>query len=316
MPVEVERRRILLAARPPEAKELHTLFADPCLDRWDILDADSFERARFLLQHNPCDILLVDESLYHSAGRAGLAWLARRQDPQTVFLTGMDPDTIALAYELGVSLCVPRRMSLDNPRVLAAALQRAVAITDLQMGQRRTADRLLTCRRQVDRLVNLLWRTIPMDSDHQWFSHRHVLERLQEEVARSGRHGTTFTVALGEMEFDAAEKPEALEPTDWMSSAVANAKRRCDVAGHYGMRGFMLLMMQTPPAGGMTCCRRLQTRLQEMAMRQMGASGPVRACFGLSSFTPENATTGSLLSRAEKHLEAAKAGVSDGIVAG
>src|SRR5439155_14718596 len=64
MPVDVERRRVLMAARQSEAAELHDLFAQTALKTWDVLEADSFERARFLLQYNPCDVLLVDESLY------------------------------------------------------------------------------------------------------------------------------------------------------------------------------------------------------------------------------------------------------------
>jgi hypothetical protein len=36
------------------------LFTHAALDRWEVVEADSVERARFVLQHSPCDILLAD----------------------------------------------------------------------------------------------------------------------------------------------------------------------------------------------------------------------------------------------------------------
>ena len=223
MPVTVERRRILLAAKRPQAEELRNLFCETPLQRWELLEADSFERARFLLQHNPCDVLLVDDGLCNGTGAAGLAWITRQLEPPTVFLTSMEPCSVAQAYEHGVSVCVPRKLSLSHPQVLAAALKRTVQIAELQLANRRTSERLFKCRRQIDRLVNLLWRSIPMDSEHQWFTHRHVLERLQEEVARCSRHGDMFTVAVGEVENEPTEAPQAEDLGEWTSAVVSRA---------------------------------------------------------------------------------------------
>jgi GGDEF domain-containing protein len=311
MSVLDERRRVLLAARPTETAGLRALFEQPPLDRWEMLDADSVERARFLMQHDPCDILLVDEGLYHTAGPEGLAWLARQREAPTLFLTGMEADTLADAYEQGVSLCLPRRASLTHPRLLAAALARTAQIGESSRVQRRLRDGLTQCRRRVDRLVHLLWRTVPMDPGQQWLSQRHILERLQEEVARSSRHGTVFTVAVGDVQAEAATTGPEDQAVEWATSTLARAKRRCDVAGHYGLRGFLLLMVQTPGSGGVAGCRRLQHYLRDAA-RQAG--GPARVSFGLSSFSEDNATSQGLLSRAEKHLEAARAGQDSGVV--
>lgn len=318
MPAPVERRRVLLAARPAETAEMQTLFAHDAMTAWEPFEADSLERARFLLQHNPFEILVIDESLFHQTGPAEFAWLTQRRETPTIFLTAMEHDTLTRAYEQGVSLCLPRRMTLNHPPMLAAALKRAAQIVELQRCHRRTKEGLLQCRRHVDRLVNLLWRTAPLNPQSHWFTHRHILERLQEEVSRSGRHGTVFTVALGEMQHIAEEKGESEPPdlNEWMTERVARAKRRCDIAGHYGLQGFLLLMVQTPRDGGVICCRRLQQYLHEVASPAEGPRGPIRACFGLSTFGQDAATSQSLLSRAEQHLELAKGGEGEGVVAG
>jgi PleD family two-component response regulator len=312
MRVDVDRRRVLLAARPSEAGELLSLFLQAPLQNWDVLEADSFERSRFLLQHNPCDAVVVDEGLYYESGPIGLAWLARQREAPTVFLTGQDADTLIEAYSNGVDLCLPRQMILEQPAALQAALQRVNQIGELTRSQQRTRESLHICRRQVDRLVNLLWRTAPMDLERQWLTQRHILERLQEEVARSGRHGSTFSLAIGEVQGDAAI--DKCELAEWTAGALTRAKRRCDVAGHYGLQGFLLLMVQTPKSGGLVCCQRLQRCIEDVS-QAAGPRGPVRAYFGLSSFTADNSTPQSLLSRAEMHLEAAKTGASGGIVA-
>jgi diguanylate cyclase (GGDEF)-like protein len=315
MVLDMERKRVLLAARPAETPSILALFGRPPLENWEVLDADSLERAHFIMQHTACDALLVDESVRHMATTNDLEWLAKHQEMPTLLLGGLEPVSMAEAFESGVTMCLPRVATLAHPPLMAAALNRAAALAQAHRANRRTREGFLQCRRQVDRLVNLLWRTIPMDSQRQWFSQRHILERLQEEVARAGRHGTTFTVALGEMHAATESQQEPEELADWTSDVLCRTKRRCDVAGSYGLKGFMLLMVQTPASGGVACCRRLQSQIMDASPAPKQPTGPVRACFGLSSFRPENTTLQSLLSRAEKHLEAARMGASDGVVA-
>ncbi len=248
MSSEVENRRALLAARPSEMQALRSVFGLASLEGWELAEADSLQRARFLLLHDTCDVLVIDESLCPSADPIALAWLGPRRDVPAIFLTAMEPDTVARALNAGASMCLPRQATLDNPHLLAAALNRAVQIGEVHHHLRRSADRLHQCRRQVDRLVHLVWRNVPMDPDRQWLSHRHVLERMQEEVSRCGRHGQTFTLAVGEVDQEQAGVQGPEELAEWTTMEVARTKRRCDVAGHYGLRGFMLLMVQTPKA--------------------------------------------------------------------
>jgi GGDEF domain-containing protein len=313
MPTDLERRRVLVAARAADEETLSPLFASSALAGWEPVEADSFHRARFTLQHTACDVLLIDEGLYGAEGPEGLAWVARQKEAPMVFLAGGGAEVCALAYERGASICVPRRAALDHPPLLAAALKRAAQEGERVRSHRRTRESLHQSRRQMDRLVGLLWRSVPIDPQTQWCSQRHVLERLQEEVARSGRHGTSLTVAVGEVQAG-AEEPAA-DAGQWVAERLNRVKRRCDVVGQYGLQGFLLLMVQTLPDGAVACCRRLQRALEQPALPPVGPRGPVRACFGVAGYSAEAATPQALLRAAEEHLEAAKAAAAERVIA-
>ena len=51
----------------------------------------------------------------------------------------------------------------------------------------------------MERLVNRLWETVPSETGPSWFTQRHMLERLDEEVQRVKRHGGPLSVVLGEV---------------------------------------------------------------------------------------------------------------------
>src|SRR5262249_18230337 len=155
MPVEV-KRRVVLAARPSEVPQFAATFAHASMQGWQSLVADSLERCRSLVQHQLCDVLMVDECMYQRAGPSGLSWLARQREFPAVLLTGMEPEVLAVAYGEGLSVCLPRRQTLEHPPLLAAALDRAAHLQENWHTHRRTKEGLHQCRRQVDRLVSLL----------------------------------------------------------------------------------------------------------------------------------------------------------------
>ncbi len=279
-----ENRRVLIVAVEARQLALRELFAAGWLPGWEPVPADGFEQARFLLQHDAADVVLVDESLFLVDERDGLAWLGGRQEAPVVLLADLSAAAAAAALQSGVSHWLPRRSVLECPALLAAVLDQAARLVASRRAARRAADALREARRQVDRLVGRLWASAPLDGRTGWFTQRHMLERLHEEVARTARHGTPFTVVLGEVR---AGPGQAVAPGDesplatWSAERINRARRRCDVVGHYGPHGFMLLLPGTREFGAASFCRRLRAALLE--------AGPlgVHAAFGTAACAAE-----------------------------
>jgi GGDEF domain-containing protein len=301
---DLEQRRVLLTAEAAAGPSLLDLFGKGPLQGWQALAADSFEQARFTLRHRFCDVLAVDETLYDAKNAEGFAWLTRHHQVPMLLLSRMEPGMAAYAMEHGATQWLPYDLAVQHPALLAGALNQVAQINDLRRRIDQVKAKLNDSRRQVDRMVGVLWRSLPTDSERRWFTHRHMLERLHEEVNRTRRYGNPLTVVLGEV----PELPAG--PSDfaggWLAEQVMKSKRSCDVAGQYGPHGFMLLLVHTPETGGAVYCRRLQKVLgQQTPAGGSGVSG-LRAYFGLAGDTAAESTSERLLSQAEQNLEAAK----------
>jgi diguanylate cyclase (GGDEF)-like protein len=297
MSADLACRRVLVVVDPSPQLPLTGLFAAPALTGWEPVPADDFAAARFVLQHHPCDLLLVDETVYQREGTEAFHWLAGRHGLPAIVLS--DTESAIRTHEQATVIWLPRALAVARPDLLAGTLVQAARLGDLERGQRRLNEALGQSRRQVDRLVGLLWRTLPQDADCRWLSQRHVLERLREEVSRAQRYGNPLTVALGELQMEG----DATASLDWAAEQIQRGKRCCDVAGQYGPNGFLLLLVNTPAEGAHVCCRRLQ---QAVTAAPQGPHGRLRVHFGLATASSEP-TSQNLLRRAEEQLEVAKA---------
>jgi diguanylate cyclase (GGDEF)-like protein len=311
MGIENERRRVLIAAGSQAIEAIRAVFTGDLHDQWEAVEADSFSRARFLLQHDPCDLLLVNDDLYHREGSQGLAWLAYQRETPVVFLAGASAVHFQKAYELGANVCLPRHMALEHPLLLATVMEQAVKAGQAQQEFRKTKERLASSRHHVDRLVNMIWRTTSRQTDVQWFSQRYMMERLGDELARVERHQVPLTLAIGEIK--PAEQVEEPVP-DLTMQLIARSKRRCDVAGQYGLEQFMLLMVHTPIEGGLQCCRRLQKSIEQPAEPLPGPHAGLHAYFGVSGTATGKMSSVALLRAAEQNLEAARANAAEHVV--
>ncbi|MBI1915755.1 MAG: diguanylate cyclase [Planctomycetes bacterium] len=313
----LETRRVAVVARGEQATALHDLFRSAPLRAWEVFLADSCEHAHFLVQMDACDALLADQSILDS-DRTSLGWLTTCSEVPILFVSEAEPDVIATALRQGARQWLPRPMTLAHPAVLAAALQHAVLDRATVQRTRRTDAQLRDCRSQVTRLVNLLWDTIPAEGRPGWFSQRYMLERLQEEVCRSERHGNLLSVVLGEVWIGqedgalAGRRPLCGEEgmpgqlSRWTAERINWSKRRCDVAGQYGPHGFMLLLPHTPPEGAVHFCRRLQRLLEDIPPSEV-SSPRLEACFGIAGYSSESSSPKRLLRQAEEQLEQARA---------
>jgi GGDEF domain-containing protein len=317
MATHFERRRLVLAAANDERRELRRVLDTPFFTNWEVLEAESFERARFILQMDSCDVLVLDASLYRAEDAAGLTWLAVQQRAPVLYLAPAIPESVISALSHGAWQWLPREVGVAHPQVFAATLQQIAQVGELQRRARAAGDALDDCKRQVSRLVALLWDVSPSEGRRPWLPQRQILERLEESVARSNRHGEPFTMALGEVKSSAGTR---LDPEDserlanWTSTQVGQAKRRCDVAGQYGMNGFMWLLPHTTDQHAVLACRRLQSLLEQPQRTGSGILAPVQASFGLVSYSSAVPTAKGLLSRAEERLEWAKSGSGDRVV--
>lgn len=311
MVVHNDRRRMLLVSDDQDRWALRAILEAACFRGWDVLEADSIERARFVLQMDPCDVLLLDADLYRSGDPSSVSWLAAQRQAPVLLVADPEPATIVSALHNGAMQWLPRDVIVRFPEILAGSLQQLAQVGDLQHKGRATSEALSDCRKQVSRLVSLLWDATPGDGRRPWFPQRHMLERLEEEVARSQRHSDPLTVVLAEIQ---AEGLGRLPPEDsqrlasWTVLQVTEGKRRSDIAGQYGMNGFMLLLPHTTDEGAAQCCRRIRVKLEQLSASATRPLPPLHACFGVVSFSAAVNTAKGLLSRAEERLERAKAG--------
>jgi diguanylate cyclase (GGDEF)-like protein len=304
-----ERRRVLVAATEPERHRFRALFRAEPLGGWEAEEADSFERARFLLQMDPCDVLLLDASLDPLGGTSGLAWLAGEYQTPVVFLADAGPGVVLDALRQGAHHWLPRQLALGQPEVLDAVLGQAARHGDVLRRLRRSAEALDDCKRQVSRLVSLLWESSPGAPLSGWLPQRHVMERLHEEVARAQRHGGPLAVVLGEAQGPWGARPPAAEADRlgrWVAERIGRGKRRCDVAGQYGPHNFLLLLPGATDFGAAGCCRRLRQLLETPAVEGDAPPAGLSVYFGVVNYSPATPSVKSLLRRAEERLEYVK----------
>ncbi len=301
MTADLPSRRVVIAAGAAERAALQDPFRKGLLAGWEVQAAESLGQAHFLLQHGASDVLLLDASAWGNDGLEGVAWLAGPRQTPVLLLSPPEPVTIAAGLNGGADLWLPRDLALEHPPLLAAALGQALRSGDLRRRLHRGGAALEDSRRQVSRLLDLLWQSAPAEGHARWFTQRYMLERLQEEIARTGRQGTPFSIVLAELHPAAATGGPHLDA--WAAERLTRGKRRSDVLGRYGPHGFMLLLTGAGEAGAVAFCRRLERALREAAE---GEGVPLTACFGVAGCSAPSATPQGLLRRAEERLEAAR----------
>lgn len=303
----ISHRRVLLAAEESARAEFRELFRDESLRGWEVIEADSPERARFVLQLDACDVLLLDGSLQRGEAGEDLSRLAGQRRTPVLFLTDREADRTTAVLRRGVNYWLLREVARRHAGVLAVMLRQAAEFRDLQRRGQETSTALEEARRQVSRLVNLLWEAVPGEGRARWFTQRHMLERLEEEVIRTQRYGGPLALVLGEVQGPAND--DTGQAATQVVDRISRVKRRSDVAGQYGLQGFMLLLPQTDAGGAAGCCRRLGDLLEQPT----DTDEPLRVRFGIACFSSETYSVKSLLGRAEEQLERVKVGEASSI---
>jgi diguanylate cyclase (GGDEF)-like protein len=301
-----ERPRLLLISEQRMRAALAPL-RSALAANWDVSEATTFERVRFLRQMDRHDVLLLDAG-FCDQERLPLSVIASSEP--VVVLADERPAIARELIEQGAKYCAPRALALAHPPLLEMMLRQAIELGDVHRSLRTATDELRDARRQVSRLVGMLWEAMPVEGRGSWFSQRHMMERLHEEVARTHRHGGPLTVALGEVVNGPESRIEdGSSLIDWMNERIMREKRRSDVMGQYGPHGFMLLLPRATDHEAVGLCRRLQRVLEQGPA--LLARCPVY--FGVASYSSATPTAASLLRQAEERLERARSNFADRI---
>jgi diguanylate cyclase (GGDEF)-like protein len=297
-----EPARVLVAAAPSRLEQLRPLFAS-LLRGWDVIEADSLHRMYFLDQMHPCDALALDTALVRDSDVSQLRGAVRKP----VVLLGEADLPPALQLRAASWTWLPFESVLRCPPLLGSTLGHLAEVAALQDRQAQLQAALRGCQQQVDGLVDLLWQVVPGELPGPWFSQRHMLQRCAEEVARSQRHATPLSLVLGEFRLHPSHGGDEAGPRGrQVAETICRLKRRSDVAGQYGLDGFMLLLPSTAAAGAVACCQRLH---QGLAGTPSGeAATRLQVAFGVADCPSTAATVEGLLRQAEEGLGRARAG--------
>jgi hypothetical protein len=151
------RRPVLVVAqeRPPVA--LHKAYTADRLQGWEPREAADVLHARFLLQFDAADVLLLDVPGPPGEEDEAIVRLAARHGVPVVVLSvggwaGGEEGK-------GWHLCLPRDLALAYPVLLDEALAAAVRCRRLLRDVSRAAADLRECGRRAERLAALLWET-------------------------------------------------------------------------------------------------------------------------------------------------------------
>lgn len=295
------RHRLLLVAPEAARGRLRPLTPDAA---WDVVEAATLEQARFIHEAHHCDVAVVDGGLAAAGWGDGLAGLAAQLHAPLVLVTEPRPEFL-LESQRHHALWLPGDVAVQHPPVFHGVLTQALAAGHERRQAHLTRDALRTSQARVDRLLGLLWETVPGDGPARWLSQRHMLERLEEEVARTRRHGGPLAVVLGELRLEEGARLDPVQVQQlgsWVSQRITEHKRRSDVAGQYGLGGFMLLLPRASAAEAIGTCTRLGEHLRHPGHEPLP---PLHACFGLASVPDDVPSVPSLLRRAEERLAAA-----------
>jgi diguanylate cyclase (GGDEF)-like protein len=302
-----EPRRVLLTGEERERQVVRGLFTAPALAGWEIDEADGVARAHFVLQMQAHDVVLVDGGLVRSDLGEGLAWLAEHSEAPLLLLADDAPSVLTAALRQGALGWLSPALALAHPAVLGSLLRQLARVCDLRRRAAALVDELGAAKRQIDRLAGMLWDVVPGLGPARWFPQRYMLERLDEELERTRRHGGSLSIVLGEAQPSAGNQgsPELDRVAAWVASQVGQSKRRCDVAGQYGLHGFMLVLPRAGAVEAEGACRRLRSVLEQRTVAT-GPFAPLHAYLAAATTSPELTTLPSLLRRAEEQLERAK----------
>ena len=126
---------------------------------------------------------------------------------------------------------------------------------------------------------------------------RYLMDRMQQEMQRSDRHGEPLALAMIDLD---AFKPindqfghvlgdKVLRA---VGSAITKSVRVSDIAARYGGDEFAVILPQTPAEGAMRVCERLLRNISEVTLQdETGRTFRITASLGLAYYPADDVET-------------------------
>jgi len=161
---------------------------------------------------------------------------------------------------------------------------------------------------QLEKLAARLEELSMRDSLTHLFNRRHLMDRLEVELARV-RRGRPLAVIMIDLDrFKRVNDERGHQAGDQVlteiAGALAEATREVDVPGRYGGDEFVVLLPDTKPAAARQVAARLVTSVRAIG-EEYDAETPVTASVGLA-FARERDDARGLIQRADQHAYKAK----------
>lgn len=279
-----------------------------------VATADSGEEALELFSQAPFPLVITDIIM---GGMSGLDLLQQLklidQHVLVIVMTSsasLESATTALRSGAYDYLAKP----FENFGIISSAVNRAVQTIRLNEENRRLMTDLLIRTQELETLNSSLQEMANKDGLTGLFNHRFFRETLATELARSTRHGHTFSLILADIDhfkhyndtFGHLAGDEALRS---VARLLCIGRRRPTTVARYGGEEFVLLLPEIGKEGARIVAERL---LAEVGKARFPGAGPGRTeklslSMGISTFPDDGADSSQLIEQADRALYTAKA---------
>lgn len=163
----------------------------------------------------------------------------------------------------------------------------------------------LRIRRAFD--IELSRRLANTDGLTGLFNHRHMHERLAQEIERAERYGRPLSVVMGDLDHfkrfnDTHGHPRGDELLILVAQTLRQVSRAADIVARYGGEEFTLILPETPASDAGVLAERARQAIDQI---EIGGNRPISISLGVASYSP-GLSQETLIESADAALYAAK----------